>query len=1094
MLSQLPCVMVNVRHFREFSLKHLLISLIILLVLVPNAFSFTVHLRQAGTDQDTFDAYVGQPLDVEIYVDTEGEPLAGISVYLSFDDALFELIDAEAGRDGIQPVEAGPLVTWQTLENDTHGDPGNNIPGFQIDYSKMTLSAEGAVIGSGVVGIVHLVPIKPALSTKITFDDTRFFNRETQGSRVDGTLFRPIRFRELVPATISIKGGPQFDRPLPEVELLLGETVEVPLDDYVTDANTPDGALTWLVKGFQHMDVKLDPVSHVLTIHSIDNWTGSEILELDVSDPEGNRTSGTIGVHVRAAPVLKPFPDIRLRSGGSVKRLSLDEYVDDLDTEPAQMVWSMIGSSHIDANMSEQRILTLRPPDDWFGQETILLGVTDPEGHSAQGEMTVYVIPDKTHPIITGIPDVIASAGGSVSSPPIIDLDDFAYDPDDPLETLTWSATTQEPIQIIIDPQTHRVTFRSDGWTGTTEVLFTAMDPQGETGEGAASVTIVPENMPPILKPFPEIRLVAHAPGKVLNLDDFVFDLNHTPAQMAWNATGQNLIVITSGPKNILTFSAEQSAQEIITLTVTDPDGNETRADLTVVAEGLQPPVIAAFPEIVLKAGETKAVFDLDDYTSDDFTSSEDLRWRVTGFNPEHLTLSIGTDHTVLAVAADRWYGTENVDFVATDSDGNETSRKAVFRITASPLLELPPRYEVLTGTTDTSLMLNDYVTDPDTPSDQLRWDVRSESELVVGLQTNRHGLMLYAPENVLGEFTVQVEVQDAEGNVGIGDLLVVVVEEITVVDPSPPDPVPSLDALPEITMLAGAMDASLDLDNYVRDADTPPSELIWEITSLDDLVAIIDPDSHRLILKASRALTGAKQLQIRVVDPEGNSASQSLLVHIEADAQSSPTESTDKTPPSFELFVLSHPILSGQFQIVLMANEPLKADPMMTVVLSDREYAVTLKPSKSLQWIGIYSAPSDVIGEATIRVTGVDLSGNIGSDESKHFMVEADAHPPTFVKFSGYPNPATTETTLVCQTDAELSVETLIFNVMGQPVATLSPDRFQPPQEGYVAQWNLTDDSGQRLSPGVYIASLQATYHDLRSYRRSWRILIQPQ
>lgn len=1169
-------------------MKRLIPSLIVLSILFTNqAQAFILQLQMAGTNKTTFDAYTGQPLELEIFVDTEGEPLAGVSVYLSFDETCFEVVDADP-RNGLQPVKAGPFITWQTLENDTHGDPGNSIQGFQVDYSKMTLSAEGAVIGSGVVGIVTLIPVKPIISTKIGFDDTRFFNRETQGSRVDDGIFTPIRFRLLNAATISIKGGPQFDRPVPEARMLLGESQQYDLDDYVSDSNNPDAALDWTFGELPSMEISFDSGTHLLIVRSDGVWTGQDILAMEVSDPEGNTASGELTVIVEAAPVLKEFADLTLRLSGIVERLRLDEYVEDTDTPPELIQWNVAGNTHVSAKINGQRILTLEPLDEWHGTETLVITATDPEGHSDQTEMQVRVLPDKTNPVVSILPDVFSSADGSYSQPAILDLDEYVMDPDDTPETLVWSAESEGQILVEIDPQTHEVTFRSDGWTGAETVLFTVTDPQGETGKGSLMATLVPVTMPPILKPFPDVQLIAHAPGKVIDLDEYVFDLNHTPEQIEWSAQGQKVVVLTFGPRNLVTISSEQPAQETITLTVTDPDGNQAEGQLLVTAEGLQPPVIAALPETVLKAGEAKTAYDLDDFTSDDFTLPEQIEWRATGVNKAHLMVSIGGDHNVLVVANNEWSGTEAVTFIASDTDGNETSREATFRVTTAPELSLPARYEVLAGTTDTSFVLDAYVTDSDTPTEKLRWAVESDSDLVVGLQGNQRGLMLYAPQDLLGEFSVSIQVSDPEENRATAPLLVAVVDEIsatpppeltqipdlqleqgqgyplvlrpftsdedtpfeqltwevasdqdqvtvsmdgdvlqitaapdylgearitvavqdpeehvaevsfmvTVVELGSLDPTPVLMPFPEISVMAGAMDASVDLDDFVHDVDTDKNDLQWEILDLGILEAFVDADSHRLLLTAPKDAEGNHAIEIQVADPEGNIASQSLTVLIESNSTTIPTDPDpeDRASPTFEVFVLENPLLAGSFQIIVQSDESLKADPVVTVSFDERETGIDVQGSGVDRWRGIYLAPIGQTGTATVKILGVDMAGNIGEDDSKQFAVASASQPPKSVQLSSYPNPAITNVTFLCQSDGQVTPEVRIYNVHGTPVATLSPEQFRPTEGGHALEWDLTNDTGQRICPGLYFARLNATYRNARTYHDTRKIFVLPQ
>ncbi len=81
---------------------------------------------------------------------------------------------------------------------------------------------------------------------------------------------------------------------------------------------------------------------------------------------------------------------------------------------------------------------------------------------------------------------------------------------------------------------------------------------------------------------------------------------------------------------------------------------------------------------------------------------------------------------------------------------------------------------------------------------------------------------------------------------------------------------------------------------------------------------------------------------------------------------------------------------------------------------------------------------------------------------------------PAAFALANNFPNPFNPATTiqyaLPQATDVELTVP---YNVVGQRVRTLVAEHQSA--GGYVVEWDATDDSGHRLSSGIYFYRLQA-------------------
>ena len=108
---------------------------ILILISVGSASAVTVSLRDNESQSSTFKTEIGEQFKVDIFVEPEGESIAGFAIFLSFDNRFLEIVDSDSEKARIQPVKTSQEVpeNWRVFDNDTHADPGNEIDLFQID-------------------------------------------------------------------------------------------------------------------------------------------------------------------------------------------------------------------------------------------------------------------------------------------------------------------------------------------------------------------------------------------------------------------------------------------------------------------------------------------------------------------------------------------------------------------------------------------------------------------------------------------------------------------------------------------------------------------------------------------------------------------------------------------------------------------------------------------------------------------------------------------------------------------------------------------------------------------------------------------------
>ena len=160
---------------RQLHFNFTFIRFLLAFLCIGDAKAVLISLRDAETERNNFSVGSGKEFSLQVYIDPQGSRVTGFQIYLSFDDQYLKLLDATDKLTGLQPVKNGPgyPTGWQPLDNDTHGDPGNILRNFQIDYAAalMAIGDDVSVLREpSVVGLIKFKTLQPVKDTAIRFD------------------------------------------------------------------------------------------------------------------------------------------------------------------------------------------------------------------------------------------------------------------------------------------------------------------------------------------------------------------------------------------------------------------------------------------------------------------------------------------------------------------------------------------------------------------------------------------------------------------------------------------------------------------------------------------------------------------------------------------------------------------------------------------------------------------------------------------------------------------------------------------------------------------------------------------------------------
>lgn len=421
-----------------------------------------------------------------------------------------------------------------------------------------------------------------------------------------------------VPVIVSMPGQPPQVSPFPEVTLdsLAAET-RIDLDEFVFDADDFDSEVVMVTDHDLGVTVDVDPVTHELIVRRVEESglpLPSTSVRVSAVDTDGG-TSVTRILAIQLPPIftLSAIPDITFFEGEDAT-LYLDSHVAQPDPVPS-LSWSTGTSQHFDVRIDPLTHRAFIDPlaADFVGNEVLSFDAMDQTGRTRRATVKVTVKSRGLAPEIRDLPTLEIQTGSTDRS---LDLDQFVFD-DDPDDELSWTFTQPPTLEVSIDPGTNEVTITAqESAVGLEQVQFAVQDPAGNTDIGVLEILIVRGGLPPQIGGLPQVTLLVGAPEQSLSLDLYVTDTDTADDQIQWLVRSQPGVNARIQDRRLfLSVPAGQEGERQITLTATDPQGNEAEATLQLTIEsdteapGLslevkRNPVVADLIEVLVRSDE----------------------------------------------------------------------------------------------------------------------------------------------------------------------------------------------------------------------------------------------------------------------------------------------------------------------------------------------------------------------------------------------------------------------------------------------------------------------------------------------------------
>ena len=373
-----------------------------------------------------------------------------------------------------------------------------------------------------------------------------------------------------------------------------------------------------------------------------------------------------------------------------------------------------------------------------------------------------YMLPDEP-PVVSDIPDQTVSEGGSFNQ---IMLDNYVSDADHPVDSLSWSYSGNQELTVSIDEnRVATIIIPDENWYGAETIVFTASDPGAHTDSDAALFTVISVNDPPIVSSIPNQTIDEGQSYAQIPLDDYVSDIDNTDAEMSWTVTGNSELNVSIDQDRQATIAIPDTnwnGSETLIFKATDP-GNLSDSSttlFTVIAVNDAPQIISDPPTTTLEDSLYTYQVEATDVDAGDVLVYHLLQ------SPAFLSIDTLTG-LVSGVPTNNDVGEYDISIQVSDSSGSwdqQDYRLQVSNVNDPPAVSHIPDQTISEGQTFSSILLDNFVSDPDNADSDINWTATGNLQLVVEISPDRVATIVILDTNWNGQEQISFRATDPGG------------------------------------------------------------------------------------------------------------------------------------------------------------------------------------------------------------------------------------------------------------------------------------------------------------------------------------------
>lgn len=272
-------------------------------------------------------------------------------------------------------------------------------------------------------------------------------------------------------------------------------------------------------------------------------------------------------------------------------------------------------------------------------------------------------------------------------------------------------------------------------------------------------------------------------------------------------------------------------------------------------------PSVKGIPSQTIEEGATFTIIQLDNYVTDANHNASEMSWSSSGNSALNVVFDTNKRTATVQTPSADWHGSETITFVATDPGGASGSEAVPFtvnNINDAPVVSTIPGQEINEGETFTTIRLDNYVTDPDNDDAEISWSYTNNGALSVSISSERIATITAPNMDWHGSETINFIARDP------GQLSD---ESRATFKVNPVNDPPIISPIPSQTIDEGNTFETINLNNYVSDADHSDDALIWSFSGNSDLTVSIEKNIAT-ISTPHNDWYGSEEITFTVTDP----------------------------------------------------------------------------------------------------------------------------------------------------------------------------------------------------------------------------------
>jgi hypothetical protein len=734
-----------------------------------------------------------------------------------------------------------------------------------------------------------------------------------------------------------------------------------------TDPNAGDTLLFSLIQSPPFLGI--DSISGLISGTPVPADTGSHPISVRVHDQAAAADTQNYVLQIiklPEPPVISNIPNQTIAEGDTFAVIILDNYVTDPDDPDEDLVWTYSGNSQLSITINANRRATISTPNpDWNGNETVTFRVTDPTGLFDTDNATFTVTPVNDPPQITSTPVTQDTVGN------LYQYQVTATDPD-LNDTLTYSLI-QSPAFLAINNMTGLISGTpSPSDTGNHPISVQVQDQTGAFDTQIYALQIIKLPEPPVISDIPNQTIAEGDSFAQITLDAYVSDPDDPDEDLVWTYSGNSQLSITIDVNRRATIAVphpDWNGNETVTFRVTDPTGlfDTDEATFTVTPVN-DPPQITSAPLTGATQGSPYSY----DVTAVDPDSLDVLTFSLL-VAPAFLNIDDQTG-LISGTPAVTDTGNHNIsvkvqDQVAAADTQNYTL--TVFFSNLPPVVSNIPDQTIAEGGLFSSISLDNFVADPESPDEDIIWSYSGNSDLTVQIDQNRIATVLTPHSDWFGNEEVTFTALDPGG---LTDRDTVSFTVTPVNDP----PVLQLSQI----IINQPQQNIIDLKQYVADIDDSVLTLSWQFQNYLHFQLTWEDQTNQLLRIDRLDNTDSETGTFIVIDPGGLSDTAQVTIIYQGTGSN--------TPPSLaqlpELFLMEEDIS------YIISMEPYVQDSTHNIYELTFEFFPGTNLQTQYSWVTselTLETSTDWFGTTDLRVVVSDPGGM--SDEK---WVTINTHP----------------------------------------------------------------------------------------------------